>query len=67
MKWEGRGSVAKSWAEAKSISGTKIIPPSFVVLTNPGSACATSTPRDRMLYDGNKDGNGQRFKAAGSW
>lgn len=39
-------------------------PTCFFALT--GSACATSTPRHSMLYDSNKGGNGQRFKAVGS-
>lgn len=42
------GGIAKSLAQAKSIPGTEIIPHSFVGLTNPGSACATSTPWDNM-------------------
>lgn len=41
---EGGGSIAKSGADAKSTFGNKIILPSFVILTNPRSACAKSTP-----------------------
>lgn len=48
IKLESGGSAAKSWAESKSIAGTKIIPHSSVVLTNPGSACATLPPWDNM-------------------
>lgn len=48
IKLESRGSAAKSRAESESFSGTEIIPHSSVVLTNPGSACATLAPRDNM-------------------
>lgn len=48
IKLESRGSAAKSRAESESFSGTEIIPHSSVVLTNPGSACATLAPRDNV-------------------
>lgn len=48
IKLESRGSAAKSRAESDSFPGTEIIPHSSVVLTNPGSACATLAPRDNM-------------------
>lgn len=66
IKLESRGSAAKSRAESESFSGTEIIPHSSVVLTNPGSACATLAPRDNMTQLKTETGRDSKRKSPDS-